>query len=53
MEKKSNAQTNTSRPVYTKPEITKEEKMNFMYAALKNASSKIACRQCSSCHACR
>ncbi len=39
--------------VYTKPEIKLEKKMNFMFDAIKQTPSKIACRQCSSCHGCR
>lgn len=38
---------------YVKPDITKVDKMTFMFEPYKNNMSKIACRQCSSCHGCR
>lgn len=38
---------------YQKPEIKREGPMQFMFAATKKTQSKIACRQCSSCHGCR
>ncbi|MCK4785534.1 MAG: hypothetical protein KAV87_17405 [Desulfobacteraceae bacterium] len=50
MPKKENK---TNKKTYLKPEINKEKGMNFMYAAIKGTPSKIACRQCSSCHGCR
>jgi hypothetical protein len=37
---------------YERPEIKQDRKMTFMFDALKG-QSKIACRQCSSCHGCR
>lgn len=38
---------------YQKPEITKVEKMTFMFEPYKKGISKVACRQCSGCHGCR
>ena len=38
---------------YVKPAIKLETNMTFMFDAIKKTSSKIACRQCSSCHGCR
>ena len=39
--------------IYVKPVIKEEGIMMFPFAAVKKAPSKIACRQCSSCHGCR
>jgi hypothetical protein len=38
---------------YAKPAIKLETNMMFMFDAIKKNPSKIACRQCSSCHGCR
>lgn len=40
---------------YIEPEFEKQEKMVFMFDWMENFTeeSKIACRQCSSCHGCR
>jgi hypothetical protein len=38
---------------YIKPEYKLETQMTFMFDAIKNKQSKVACRQCSSCHGCR
>lgn len=38
---------------YEKPKIEREKTMMFMFDGLKDRPSKIACRQCSSCHGCR
>ena len=38
---------------YVKPDITKVDKMIFMFEPYKKSVSKVACRQCSSCHGCR
>jgi len=39
--------------IYEKPKIKLEPEMNFMFQAIKKLPTKTACRQCSSCHACR
>ena len=38
---------------YEKPDIIEEKEMHFSYKAIQNLPTKIACRQCSSCHSCR
>lgn len=38
---------------YEKPDITKVDKMVFMFEPYKNKKSKVSCRQCSGCHGCR
>lgn len=38
---------------YVRPTIKEEKNMKFMFDAIKKASPKFACRQCSSCHGCR
>lgn len=38
---------------YKKPEIKKEEKMNFPLEIINAKGEKVVCRQCSSCHGCR
>jgi len=38
---------------YEKPELKKVIKMVFMFEPYKIGISKVACRQCSSCHGCR
>jgi len=52
MIKKDKTKGKTTR-VYEKPEITKVDKMTFMFEPYKKNISKVACRQCSSCHGCR
>lgn len=42
-----------SKKEYIKPEYQLEEQMTFMFDSLNNKQSKVACRQCSSCHGCR
>ena len=38
---------------YEKPTVKLETDMKFMFDGLKKKKTKIACRQCSSCHGCR
>lgn len=38
---------------YEKPEITKVDKMIFMFEPYKKGVSIVGCRQCSGCHGCR
>ncbi len=45
--------TETKEKEYVKPQYEIEKEMTFMFDAIKEKPSKIACRQCSSCHGCR
>jgi hypothetical protein len=38
---------------YAKPEILKQEKMDFPLRGVQGDGKELACRQCSSCHGCR
>ncbi len=42
-----------SKKGYEKPEITKIDKMGFMFVYFEDPKHEITCRQCSSCHGCR
>lgn len=42
-----------SKSGYIKPDITKVNKMTFMFEFYKKNVSKVTCRQCSGCHGCR
>ena len=39
--------------VYAKPEIKKQDKMQFPLRGTEAVNKGLACRQCSSCHGCR
>jgi len=45
--------TKKATTTYEKPEIKKQEKMEFPLRGVKSLGSGIACRQCSSCHNCK
>lgn len=38
---------------YEKPVLKKEKTMNFPVEIIDSLGKRIACRQCSSCHACQ
>lgn len=38
---------------YEKPIIREEKRMNFPVELIDTSNSKLACKQCSSCHGCR